>query len=364
MQFKDLRLDTGLCKQTILSGLRCSLGIPKIFPLDIMHLVNLNDPDLLLGLWRGTIKVYPPDNIDLWNWRVLVGPVWQAHGKTVALATPFIPSSFGRAPRNPAEKINSGYKAWEFQIYLIGLGPALFRHILPREYWANYCKYASGVRILQKWAISPDDLRRGHRLLSEFTSEFEQLYCQRRADRIHFVRQSIHLLMHLASETIRIGPLSCYSQWTIETAIGNLGAEIRQDRNPYANIAQRGILRAQLNAILAMFPNVKLGIDSDDTFPRGAKDLGQGYALLCACQKMAKPVEEAEACAILRYWEAHGWPNMDDWPRDVKRWARLRLPNGQTVRSRWYESQSSHCTRKTTCVRVCTSVPSGLSDRL
>jgi hypothetical protein len=81
-QFKDLRLDTGLCKQTILSGLRCSLGIPKIFPLDIMHLVNLNDPDLLLGLWRGTIKVYPPDNIDLWNWRVLVGPVWQAHGKT------------------------------------------------------------------------------------------------------------------------------------------------------------------------------------------------------------------------------------------------------------------------------------------
>ena len=125
-QFKDRHLDTGLCKQTILSGLHYSLGIPNIFPLDIMHLINLNDPDLLLGLWHGTIKVYPPNRIELWNWHVLVGNIWQAHGKTVALATLFIPSSFGRAPQNLAEKINSGYKAWEFQIYLIGLSPALF----------------------------------------------------------------------------------------------------------------------------------------------------------------------------------------------------------------------------------------------
>ena len=110
-RFKDRRLETGLCKQTIFSGLHSSLGIPNIFPLDIMHLINLNDPDLLLGLWRGTVKVYPPDNLELWGWRVLTGKVWQAHGKTVGLATPYIPFTFGRAPRNPAEKINSGYKA-------------------------------------------------------------------------------------------------------------------------------------------------------------------------------------------------------------------------------------------------------------
>ncbi len=311
-QFKERRLDTGLCKQSILSGLRGSLGIPDIFPLDIMHLVNLNGPDLLLGLWRGTIKVYPPDNIRLWNWRVLVGDVWQAHGKTVELATPFIPSSFGRAPRNPAEKINSGYKAWEFQVYLIGLGPSLFRHILPKDYWINYCKYVSGVRILQQWVISPDDLQWGHRLLCEFTREFEELYYQRRPDRIHFIWQSIHLLTHIASETTRVGPLSCYAQWTIETAIGNLGDEIRQDRDPYANIAQRGLLCAQLNSILVMFP--QLNLDDDVSLPRGAKDVSQGYALLRPCQNTAKPVTEPEASAIVRYWEQMGWPNLNAWP--------------------------------------------------
>lgn len=257
-QFKECHLDTGLCKQTIFSGLHSGLGIPNMFLLDIMHLVNLNDPNLLLGLWHGTIKVYPPDNIDLWDWRILVGNIWQAHGKTVALATPFIPSSFGHAPRNPAEKINSGYKAWEFQIYLIGLGPVLFQHILPNEYWVNYCKYVLGIRILQQWAISLDNILCGHRLLCKFTQEFEQLYCQCHADCIHFVRKSIHLLTHIASETIRIGPLSCYSQWTIEMAIGNLSEEIHQEHDPYANIAQRGVLRAQLNSILAMYPHIKL----------------------------------------------------------------------------------------------------------
>ena len=67
LQYKDHCLKTGLCKQTILSRLREGLG-PNIFPLDIMHLINLNDPDLFLGLWRGTVKVYPPDTLELWDW--------------------------------------------------------------------------------------------------------------------------------------------------------------------------------------------------------------------------------------------------------------------------------------------------------
>ena len=246
---------------------------------------------------------------------------------------------------------------------MIGLGPALFRHILAKEHWTNYCKYISGARILQQHTISPGDLQCGHRLLCEFTEEFKWLYYQRCTERIHFIRQSIHLLTHLAPETIHIGPLSCYSQWTIETAIGNLGAEIRQDRNPYANLAQQGILCAQLNSLLAMFPQLNLSRNSNDSFPHGAKDLGDGYALLRACQRSAKSVEEAEANAITRYWHQNGWPNIDHWPQEVKRWARLRLPNGQTVRCTWYKSDASltHGLHKMTCVRVCRISPH--SDR-
>ena len=29
-------------------------------------------------------------------------------------------------PQDPAKKLNTGYKAWEFQQYIYGLGPTLF----------------------------------------------------------------------------------------------------------------------------------------------------------------------------------------------------------------------------------------------
>jgi hypothetical protein len=134
-------------------------------------------------------------------------------------------------------------------------------------------------------------------------------------------------------------------------AIGNLGGEFCQDCDPYANIAQRGVLRAQLNSIIAMFPN--LAMDKDDLLPRGAKDLGNGFALLHACQSTAELVTQAEGNAILRYWESKHWPNLEAWPRSVKRWARLQLPNGQKAHLRWFESQSTRPLRRVMCVTVC-----------
>jgi hypothetical protein len=56
-----------------------------------------------------------------------------------------------------------------------------------------------------------------------FAREFKELYYQCKESWIHFVCQSIHLLTHIALETIRVGPLACYTQWTLETAISNLG---------------------------------------------------------------------------------------------------------------------------------------------
>jgi hypothetical protein len=103
-----------------------------------MHLLSLNIPDLLIGLWRGTIDCDKKDNRATWDWAILQGDTWEKHGKQVAAATPYLPGSFDRPPRNPAEKISSGYKLWEFLLYIFGLGPALFYNILPEKYWLNF----------------------------------------------------------------------------------------------------------------------------------------------------------------------------------------------------------------------------------
>jgi hypothetical protein len=320
--------------------------------MDVMHLIALNDPDLLIGLWHASpqLKVYAPDSKASWDWAVLVGPVWDDHGRTIAMAKPYLPSSFGRAPRNLALKINSGYKAWEFMLYLFGLGPALLHSILEHRYWRNYCKFVRSVLLLYQRKISPEHVRAAHHLLCDFAQEFEDLYFQRKPERMHFLRQFIHLLTHMGPETVRAGPLISYSQWTMESLIGNLGREIRQDKDPYANIAQRALMRAQTIAI----QNIVSGLlaTHGKNIPAGSIVLGNGFILLHPHETALMDVSPDEALAIMELWDSQGWQNKDSWPCVVKRWARLWLPNGQVARSRWTELRSERFFRRARIVKV------------
>ena len=356
-EYRTRCLAVGLCKQTLFSGLPCQpIPVPNVFIMDIMHLTMLNDPDLFLKLFTGKLDVYEPDDRSTWDWAIFYrnNDLWKAHGETVVRAVPYIPSSFGRAPRDPAKKLNTGYKAWEFQQYIYGLGPMLFRHLLPRKYWLNFCKLVAGVRILQRHAIGYNDLLRGHTLLLDFAHEFEELYYQRMESRIHFVRHSVHLLTHMGPETFRIGPLACYAQWTLETAIGNLGREIRQDRDLFANLTQRAVLRAQVNSLCARFPQIKfvMGSSSDPSRSTHVREFEGGYVFLPRCEDFPSPLGTEEHAALKSYWMEQGWPSIDSWPNRICRWAKLSLPNGQRARSHWHESNVTQKLRRTSCVEA------------
>jgi hypothetical protein len=336
-QFKKRRLETGISKPTIFLGLQQDrmLGIPGCFGSDIMHLGSLNLPDLLINLWRGTLDCDKNDNISTWEWATLRGSIWEEHGQQVAATTPYLPGSFDRPPRNPAEKISSGYKAWEFLLYIFGLGPGLLLNILPDLYYRNYCKLVFGMRIIHQYQIDRNDLQKSHEALLEFASEFEQIYYQRRTDRLHFVRQSIHAVTHLAPEVTRIGPPTCSSQWTMERTIGNLGQEVRQQSNAYANLSQRGLLRSQINALKAMIPDLD---PLPPAMPRGSKDIGDGFILLRAKDKALRAMRDCERQAFADYLRnTHAQQVPEHWFPEVVRWARLRLPNGQVARSAWKE---------------------------
>ena len=69
-----------------------------------MHLILLNIPEILIKLWCGTLECDPNANKETWDWAVLTGDVWKEHGRQVANTRLYLPGSFGRPPRNPAEK--------------------------------------------------------------------------------------------------------------------------------------------------------------------------------------------------------------------------------------------------------------------
>jgi hypothetical protein len=269
-----------------------------------------------------------------WDWAVLQGSMWVAHRQQIASATPYLPGSFNHPPHNPAEKISSGYKAWEFLLYLYGLGPGVFYNVLPKQYWQHFCKLIFRRQIVHRYSIKTQDLNNAHQAFLEFVGEFEVLYYQHQPEHLHFVCQSIHALTHLAPKAFQIGLPACSSQWTMERTIGNLGREIRQPSNPFANLSARGLLPCQINTIKVMIPDLEPPIA---TVPRGGKDLGGGYILLQAQDWTPRPLQNYKTAALVTYLGSACDLPLDDWSPSIVQWARLCLPNGQVAQSPWKE---------------------------
>jgi hypothetical protein len=310
-EYRQRRRETGIKKPTIFDGLLRILHPPTCFPGDIMHQPVINLTALMLDLWcdRDGCRKGDPDGI--WPWAVLRGEVWKAHGAAVARAASYFPRSFDRTPRNPAEKISSGYKAWELLLYVYGLGPGLFYGLLPEEYYRHYCKLVVGIRIIYQRKISQLQLKLADRLLLEWVIEFELLYYQRKPERLHFVRQCVHAVTHLGPETFRLGPPSLSAQWTMERMIGYFGSLIKQPSNPFANLAEQAKKVAEVNAIVAIYP----GFERKKKDPRGSIDLGGGFLLLGPKDQKPHHFSSLEQTALDNFYSS--LPNTEARPTTI-----------------------------------------------
>ena len=124
----------------------------------------------------------------------------------------------------------------------------------------------------------------------------------------------------------------------MERTIGNLGEEVKQPSQPYANISQRGVLRCQINALLAMFPS----ISSISSLPSGSISLDSGYALLGAKDKNPHTLTPNLSQLIYNYLTAVGVVLPESQALKLIRWARLKLPNEQIARSLWKEKEKPY----------------------
>ena len=345
------RFNAGISKPSIFDGIPRILRLPTCFAGDLMHQPVINMASLLFDLWCARPGLRSHDSSSYWPWAVLTGDVWDEHGRVVARAATHLPTSFGRTPRNPQEKISSGYKAWEFLYYLYGLGPGVFFNVLPMEHYSHFCKLVRAIRIIYQRKISREQLVLAQTLLLEWCIEFENLYCQRNPERLHFVRQCVHSLTHLATETHRLGPLSLSAQWTMERVIGIFGSRLRQPSNPFVNLAAQAQKMAHINALVSMWPS----FEQEPNDPRGSMDLGDGYILL-------GPKEDSRPHYITHTEEAaldvfcSGYQDSEGIDRkSVYRWGRLKLPTQQIARSRWKELERClGMARTDRNVKVCT----------
>ncbi|KAF9446960.1 hypothetical protein P691DRAFT_672424 [Macrolepiota fuliginosa MF-IS2] len=147
---------------------------------------------------------------------------------------------------------------------------------LSQQYFPNFCKLVHAVRIISQHSITPTELDSAGKLFSEFLIEFEELYVQRITSQMHFVQQCMHVLWHIVPEIYHLGPTCNYAQWTMEQTIGNLGQEIQLHSNPFSNLVQWGILQAQINTLIAKYPE----LSHEGHVPHDTIQLDGNYALL------------------------------------------------------------------------------------
>jgi len=117
--------------------------------------------------------------------------------------------------------------------------------------------------------------------------------------------------------------------------IGNLGEEIKQHSNPFANLSQRGIRRARINALKAIILDLDPDGSSNAALPHGARDVREGFIFLQAREDDPCPLHDCEAAALREYL---GLPPSDTMIT-VHRWAKLRIPTRQNCYSAWKEKE-------------------------
>ncbi|KAJ3808249.1 hypothetical protein F5876DRAFT_90140 [Lentinula aff. lateritia] len=266
-----------------------------------MHHLGLNFGELLIPLWKGKLDCGRTDNNNTWTWATLTGETWEYHGKLIAEARKFFPSSFHRPPRNPAEKINSSFKATA---------------VLPQENWRHLCKGLHGAHTMLQCSATGKEIREARIQLVQFVEEYEVMYYQRCVDRMHFCCPCIHTLLHLASEMVQ---------------------SIHQPSNPFSNLAQQALIRCRINALKHMCP--ELDPKSVLHQPKGSLVVGNGYILLrpqkhSPSQLFSPEIDALEEAGI--------------YSKQVRKWGRLCLPNGQIARSLYSESDKNRANVRNT----------------
>ena len=132
-QWDKMKMETDLTKPPLILSLNpsCSLGVPLCMKANIMHLAG-NISDLLISLWCTDMDVGPGNDKSMWDLVIFWDEdLWTSHGKDVAAAGSFLPGSYDCKPCNIAEKINTQYKTWEFQLYTFSIAPILCYDFCP-----------------------------------------------------------------------------------------------------------------------------------------------------------------------------------------------------------------------------------------
>lgn len=190
-------------------------------PFDYMHLVCLGVVKKLLTHWfnRETVQhLITREDVAELSRRLLF-----LHNT--------IPCEFARKPRSLDDLPR--WKATEFRLFLMYIGPIVLKGILPDPLYDHFMVLHCAMKILSSSETCFRYNTFSKQLIHHFVRESTKLYGP------HFITFNIHCLIHLSSDVLRFGPLDLFSCFPFENYLFVLKKWVRHSNYPLAQLVKR-----------------------------------------------------------------------------------------------------------------------------
>ncbi|XP_070385108.1 uncharacterized protein [Dermacentor albipictus] len=180
-----------------------SFDLVKQVPLDYMHLVCIGVMHKLLRLWFQGQHSFR-----------MAAQVEDEISKRIEKLAACIPCEFNHRPR-PLSELDR-WKATEFELLLLYLGPVTFYHLVRSDLHGNFMVLHCAITILASPRLCVQFVDYGEQLLQHFVTTFKGIYG------IDFVSHNVHGLIHLAEDVRNLGHLDSLSAFPFENFMQRL----------------------------------------------------------------------------------------------------------------------------------------------
>jgi hypothetical protein len=323
---------------------------PSFFPLDPFHLFYENCIPFFWDIWTGSGSG-AAESIHISDRKA------QKFGELVPAAMKTIPPSFCGPVRDPFLKRNSQYKAYEWMAllhwYVLAIGIELEFNAMLLDNFSRFVEIVEYAMTIKP--RSQEELDQMHGEILEFLQGYELLYVGNDPTKIHRCRLCVFQLIHIPNHIRWFGSVRLGSQATVERAIGEMGHKIRSKKEPFANLTNIIVEQEVIRLVEDYYPELSEAKNKRGT--AGSRLQAQVNMPSLSGYKHSQKLKISQATDFssnLGLISRVSMLHMD--LSDVHIFGKIRLSNGQTLRSRDSEKLSA-LARSYRWFEVCPSQP-------
>jgi len=214
----------------------CNIKLFHEFPIDYMHAVCLGVTRKLFTYYFTCVKG------ERFSCRLSTTQMSQLSDLIWSYRT-YVPSDFQRKPRKLDDLIH--FKATEYRLFVIYLGPFFFRKFFKAEYYNHFCLLHFAMYVFSS-KRHESLYAHAHRAVEVFVQQIEALFSKKS------MVYNVHILVHLHDFVKMYGVLDRFSSFPFENYLSKLKKRIKVNNMIFDQSVN------QLLSIRSMYANMSI----------------------------------------------------------------------------------------------------------